>query len=91
MVLNWVKNRITLHDAEQEEIDKVFDFLKGEDCEVDFNKIVPMPLELRDSILSYFVIQIISYFSIFSIYFILAIAINTFMCMTIIKVGHYLL
>ena len=27
MVLNWVKNRITLHDAGQEEIDKVFDFI----------------------------------------------------------------
>ena len=45
----WVTNRPTLHGAEQEEIDKVFDFLKGEDCEVDFNKIVPMPLELRDT------------------------------------------
>lgn len=49
MVLNWVKNRITLHDAEQEEIDKVFDFLKSEDCEVDFNNIIPMPAELMDT------------------------------------------
>ena len=49
MVLNWVKNRITLHDAEQEEIDKVIDFLKGEDEEVDFNNIIPMPAELVDT------------------------------------------
>jgi hypothetical protein len=49
MVLNWVKNRITLHDAEQEEIDKVFDFLKSEDCGVDFNNIIPMPAELVDT------------------------------------------
>ena len=49
MVLNWVKNRITLHDAGQEEIDKVFDFLKSEDGEVDFNNIISMPAELVDS------------------------------------------
>ena len=30
MVLNWVKNRITLHDAEQEEIDKVQITPKGD-------------------------------------------------------------
>lgn len=49
MVLNWVKNRITLHDAEQEEIDKVIDFLKSEDEDVDFNNIIPMPAELVDT------------------------------------------
>lgn len=49
MVLNWVKNRITLHDAEQEEIDKVFDFLRSEDREVDFNNIIPMPEEIKET------------------------------------------
>ena len=45
----WVTNRLTLHGAEQKEIDKVFDFLRGKDSEVDFSKIIPMPLELRDT------------------------------------------
>ena len=49
MVLNWVKNRITLHDAEQEEIDKVFDFLRSEDLEVDYNNIIPMPEEIKET------------------------------------------
>lgn len=48
-MLKWVTNRLTLHNAEQEEIDKVFDFLRGEDCEVDFNNIISMPEELRDT------------------------------------------
>jgi len=49
MVLNWVKNRITLHDAGQEEIDKVFDFLRSEDGEVDFNNIISMPAENKSN------------------------------------------
>ena len=48
-MLKWVTNRLTLHNADQEKIDEVFDFLRGEDCEVDFNNIIPMPEELVDT------------------------------------------
>lgn len=44
---NWVTNRLTLHGADQEEIDKVIDFLRGKDSEIDFNNIIPMPKELK--------------------------------------------
>lgn len=43
----WVINRITLHNADQEEIDKVKDFLRSENSEVDFNNIIPIPKEIR--------------------------------------------
>lgn len=44
---NWITNRITLHGADQNEINKVINFLRSKDSEVDFNKIIPMPEELR--------------------------------------------
>ena len=43
---NIITNRLTLHGAEQEKIDKVFAYLEGEESEMDFNKIIPMPAEL---------------------------------------------
>ena len=46
---SWVKNRITLHGADQKEIDKVIDFLRSKDSEVDFNNIIPMPAELMNT------------------------------------------
>lgn len=44
---NIITNRLTLHGTEQEKINEVFAFLEGEESEMDFNKIIPMPLELR--------------------------------------------
>lgn len=44
---NIITNRLTLHGTEQEKIDIVFAFLDGEESEMDFNKIIPMPVELR--------------------------------------------
>lgn len=44
---NWITNRITLHGADQNEINKVINFLRSKDSEVDFNKIIPMPEELK--------------------------------------------
>lgn len=46
---NWITNRITLHGADQKEIDKVIDFLRSKDSEVDFNNIIPMPEELKNT------------------------------------------
>lgn len=43
---NIITNRLTLHGTEQEKIDEVFTFLDGEESEMDFNKIIPMPAEL---------------------------------------------
>ena len=44
---NIITNRLTLHGTEQEKINEVFAYLEGEESEMDFNKIIPMPLELR--------------------------------------------
>lgn len=44
-----ITNRITLCGAEQEKINEVFDFLNGENGEMDFNKIIQMPKELEYS------------------------------------------
>lgn len=46
---NWITNRVTLHGADQKEIDKVITFLRSKDSEVDFNKINPMPPEIRNT------------------------------------------
>lgn len=46
---NWITNRVTLHGADQKEIDKVIDFLRSKDSEVDFNNIIPMPSEIRNT------------------------------------------
>lgn len=43
---NIITNRLTLHAAEQEKINEVFAYLEGEESEMDFNKIIPMPAEL---------------------------------------------
>lgn len=47
---NMITNRITLHGADQRKIDEVIEFLRGDNGEVDFNKILPMPVELRDTV-----------------------------------------
>lgn len=46
---NWITNRVTLHGAYQKEINEVIDFLRSRDSEVDFNNIIPMPIELRNT------------------------------------------
>ena len=43
---NIITNRLTLHGTEQEKINEVFAYLEGEESEMDFNKIIPMPAEL---------------------------------------------
>lgn len=43
---NHIQNRITFIGTEKE-VEQVFDFLKGEDSLIDFNKIIPMPEELN--------------------------------------------
>jgi hypothetical protein len=43
---NYVQNRITFCGT-MKDVEKVFDFLKGEDTVIDFNKIIPMPEELK--------------------------------------------
>ena len=43
---NIITNKLTLHGTEQEKIDRVFAHLEGEESEMDFNKIIPMPAEL---------------------------------------------
>lgn len=43
---NIITNRLTLHGTEQEKIDRVLAHLEGEESEMDFNKIIPMPAEL---------------------------------------------
>lgn len=42
---NHVQNRITFSGT-MKDVERVFDFLKGEDTVIDFNKIIPMPEEL---------------------------------------------
>lgn len=42
---NHVQNRITFSGT-MKDVERVFDFLKGEDTLIDFNKIIPMPEEL---------------------------------------------
>ena len=39
---NWVTNRIVFH-GNQENIDKVLQYIKGNGSKIDFNKIIPMP------------------------------------------------
>lgn len=46
---NWVTNRIVLYGTEQKDINEVIDFLKGDNGDMDFNKIIPMPEELRST------------------------------------------
>lgn len=46
---NWITNRVTLHNADQKEIDKVIDFLRSKDSELDFNNIISMPEELKNT------------------------------------------
>ena len=46
---NWITNRVTLHNADQKDIDKVLDSLRSKDSEVDFNNIIFMPEELRNT------------------------------------------
>ena len=46
---NWITNRVTLHGADQKEINEVIDFLRSKDSEVDFNNIIQMPEELRNT------------------------------------------
>ena len=41
-----VVNRISVCGAEQEKINEVFDFFRGVNGDMDFNKIIPMPKEL---------------------------------------------
>lgn len=41
-----VVNRVIVCGAEQEKINEVFDFFKGVNGDMDFNKIIPMPKEL---------------------------------------------
>ena len=43
---NHVQNRITFCGT-MKDVEKVFDFLKGEDRVIDFNKIIPMPEDLN--------------------------------------------
>lgn len=44
---NWIKNRITLRAPEQEKIEEMFDFFKGENGDLDFNKIIPIPEDIK--------------------------------------------
>lgn len=37
---NWVTNRIVFH-GNQENIDRVLQYIKGNGSEIDFNKIIP--------------------------------------------------
>lgn len=46
---NWITNRVTLHGADQKKINEAIDFLRSKDSGVDFNNIIPMPEELRDT------------------------------------------
>lgn len=39
---NWVTNRIVFH-GNQENIDRVLQYIKGNGSMIDFNKIIPMP------------------------------------------------
>lgn len=39
---NWVTNRIVFH-GDQENIDRVLQYIKGNGSKIDFNKIIPMP------------------------------------------------
>lgn len=39
---NWIKNRIDFQ-GKREDIERVFEFLKGEKGLMDFNKVIPMP------------------------------------------------
>ena len=43
---NHVQNRITFSGT-MKDVERVFDFLKGENTVIDFNKIIPMPEELN--------------------------------------------
>lgn len=47
---NMITNKIKLYGADQRKIDEVIEFLRGDNGEVDFNKILPMPVELRDTV-----------------------------------------
>ena len=50
---NFVKNRVVIANANDEQVKKVLDFIKSDESLVDFNKVVPMPsgLETDDSTL----------------------------------------
>ena len=48
-MVSWVKNRVTLHGADQKEIDEVIDFLRSEKSEFDFNNIIPIPNEIKET------------------------------------------
>lgn len=45
---NWVQNEIVLC-GEEKDIEKVLEFVKSEESDFDFNKLVPMPSELNIS------------------------------------------
>jgi hypothetical protein len=47
---NWITNRITINtDGDDSMIEKILSQVKSEQSEFDFNKIVPMPEELRNT------------------------------------------
>ena len=46
IMANQVTNKITLQGSEQTKNNEAFAFLKGANGDIDFNKIIPMPLEL---------------------------------------------
>ena len=45
---NWVQNAVELHGAE-DDIRSAADLMTGTDGNIDFDKIIPMPEELRNA------------------------------------------
>jgi hypothetical protein len=45
---NWCNNRLII-DGSKQEVDKVLSFVKGGECDFDFQKIIPMPKELANT------------------------------------------
>lgn len=46
---NWVTNRITLCGTDQKQIEELFEFFKSDNGDMDFNKIVEMPEEIKNT------------------------------------------
>jgi hypothetical protein len=46
---NYVSNRLEVVCGNEQELNQFLSFVKGEDRDFDFNKIIPMPMELRDT------------------------------------------
>lgn len=43
---NWVTNEITFDVSEDYEMEEIKNFMMSEECEFDFNKLVPMPSDI---------------------------------------------